>query len=183
MTNLTDLDEEEFEALCDATVLKYAAAAPPRVWHQMVMEWNWDSGLYFFRWLINNPATDRATALMIYWMGGPRIYKQVPDREAAQAAKDLYISLKSFDFIEKLEQKYCAGFFTNSQFAYDPAHDHSGFDWTKEYADKTVVREIPPLMFQKLSGEIVESPVGFTEGMPEPLTEQIDKLLEEYYDE
>ncbi|WP_046246846.1 DUF4274 domain-containing protein [Hymenobacter terrenus] len=180
---MEDLTEEEFEAKCDALVLEYAASASPRIWHQMVMDWNWDSGLYFFEWLLNNPSTDRATALMMYWMGGPRWFKQVADRAAAQASRSVFISLKSFDFSEALEQRYCAGYFTNSQFSFDPAHDSNGYDWTREYADKPAVREIPPLLFQKLSGEIVEPPVGFTEGLPEPLYQQLEALRDEYYDE
>lgn len=171
---------EEFEALCDAIVLEYAATTTPRIWHQMAMDWNWDSGLYFFQWLLNNPATDRATALMVYWMGGPRWYKQAANHTEAKA---LHISLKSFDFIEELEAKYLAGYFTNSQFAYDPAHDHDGYDWTKEYADTVAVREIPPIMFQKLAGEMVEKPKGFVEGLPEPLATRIDALTDAFLDE
>ena len=174
---------EEFEALCDATVLEYAASATPRIWHQMVMDWNWDSGLYFFQWLLNNPATDRATALMLYWMGGPRWFKQVANRTEAHATKDPYISLKFFDFSEELEAKYAAGYFTNSHFAYDPAHDHDGYDWTKEYADKVAVRAIPAIMFEKLSGETVEKPIGFVEGMPEPLATRIDAMIDAFFDE
>jgi hypothetical protein len=177
------MTEDEFDAKSATIVLDYAATASPRIWHQMAMDWNWDSGLYFFRWLLNNPATDRATALMMYWMAGPRWYKQVADHAAAQAAADLFISLDKFDFLESLEQKYCAGFFATNQFAYDPAHDHDGYDWTQEYTDTTAVREIPALLFQKLPGETVEKPWNFIEGLPKVITQQLDALYEQFEEE
>lgn len=43
-----------------------------------------------------------------------------------------------------------------------------------------MVREIPPVMFQKLEGEMVPEPEGFIEGMPPELYDLHDELCEKY---
>src|SRR5712691_6236599 len=46
--------------------------ATPDEWHQVAWNWNWDSGVEALQWIIRQPMCDRGTALLVYWMGGPR---------------------------------------------------------------------------------------------------------------
>jgi hypothetical protein len=52
-------------------ILDFAKNSTKEVQHQMAMEWNWDNYMEFIEWLINNPESDKATILMIYWKSGP----------------------------------------------------------------------------------------------------------------
>lgn len=172
--------EEDFDEIEDRLILEYVETASPKLLHQMAMEWNWDSSAPFLNWLANNPQTDKATALMLYWMSGPRYHKQYENAEAAQAG----IGYKSsgFDFSENLESKYLNGFFSNAQFSFDPnVKDHAGTTWTNEYADLKTVRNIPAIMFEKVDGKAVEPPADFIEGMPPDLYEKWETLYNEYY--
>ena len=85
-------------------------------------------------------------------MTAPRWRKQFASRE--EAARKEPWGLNDFDFVEELEQKYLAGFWTSNAIAAHPARDQDGYDWTGDYADKIAVREIPSLMFQKLEGGV-----------------------------
>ena len=172
--------EEDFEDIEDRLILEYAATASPKLLHQMAMEWNWDSPSPFLNWLADNPQTDKATALMLYWMSGPRYFKQYENAEAAQAG--MGYKSAGFDFSENLESKYLAGFYRNNQFSFDPTvEDHAGTTWTNEYADLKTVRNIPAIMFEKVEGQAVESPTAFVEGMPPDLYEQWETLYNAYY--
>lgn len=172
------ISEEDFEELCDKELLAYVSNATPVVWHQMAMEWNYDNSNAFFNWLINNKETDKATALMIYWMSDPNFAKQYINRDDVLNKASWYIN--DFDFIELLEQKLLNGFFSNSNFAYNPQKDHTGENWTEENPNTTKVREIPAELYKPLAGQIVPEPTNFTEGYPQDLINTFDKLYEEY---
>ncbi|MHC5354590.1 DUF4274 domain-containing protein [Myroides sp. LJL115] len=46
-------------------MIDFAKTQSTKVWHQMVMHWNWDNYTSFLNWLVDNPTTDKATILMI----------------------------------------------------------------------------------------------------------------------
>lgn len=170
------ISNEKVQALIDEIIIKYAEKQTPKIWHQMAMEWNETSA--FLNWLVDNPKTDKATALMIYWMSGPRFFKQFKDRETT---KDVIGYTTSFDFTENLENKYLSDFYKNIKFSFDPnTADYSGVIWADGYLDKPIVREIPTKMFEKLQGETIEEPQGFIEGMPPELYDILDELYEKY---
>lgn len=172
------ISQEEYDRLSDAIVLDYVKDAIPVVWHQMAMDWNYDNDNTFFNWLIDNPATDRATALMVYWMSAPRFSKQYLDRNDVLAKESWYIN--DFDFLERLESKLMSNFFANTNFAYNPKEDHTGTDWTAKYLDLKTVREIPIQLFQSLEGQIVPEPTDFIEGFPQDVIDQFDVLHDKY---
>ncbi|AZA98276.1 DUF4274 domain-containing protein [Chryseobacterium joostei] len=167
------ISNDEFQQLFDEMVIQFAEKQTPKIWHQMAMEWNETS--VFLHWLADNPNTDKATALMLYWMSGPRYFKQFKNREEAGS------NTSKFDLIENIESKYLNGFYNKQNFSFDPnTADFSGTVWVEEYLDKTIVREIPVIMFEKLEGEMVEEPEGFIEGMPPELYDLHDELCEKY---
>ena len=171
------LSQEQYDRMCNNMLIKYVENSTPVLWHQMAMDWNYDNCNTFFDWLINNRETDRATALMIYWMSAPRLSKQYANRAEVEEKESWY--LDDFDFIEALEDKLLSNFFVNSNFSYDPKHEHTGTDWTAEYLDKKTVRDIPTQLFEPLVGQIVPEPLNFIEGYPEDLMNEINQLGEE----
>lgn len=78
-----------------------------RAW---VLQYNWDDGLAPMWPLIQNPRTERGTALLIYWrMEGPFF-----EGEEGEGAR----------FHSEVEQKLKAGFFEGSAIRYDPVEDN-----------------------------------------------------------
>ena len=74
------ISDEKFEEIVNDIVLDYVKTANPEIWHQMAMEWNWDCSSAFLNWLVDNPKTDKATALMIYWKSAPKYWKKFKDK-------------------------------------------------------------------------------------------------------
>lgn len=172
------ISQEQYDHLSNQILLNYVRDATPVVWHQMAMDWNYDNENIFFNWLIENKETDRATALMIYWMSAPRFSKQYNNREEVLEKESWYID--DFDFIERLESKLMNGFFINSNFAYNPKDEHTGTDWTSEYLDLKTVRDIPTQLFEPLEGLIVSEANNFIEGFPPDVLEQFNALDNKY---
>jgi hypothetical protein len=134
-------------------IIEFAQNSTSDVWHQMIMDWNWDNFTGFFDWLIENHDTDKATILMIYWKSGPSKY------------------FKNKDIIEN---RYINAFYKKSEIAFDPKND-GGDDWTK-YIITTDT--IPEIMFNKLDGRNIPYPENFIEGIPEKLFYEIEELYE-----
>ena len=150
-------DDEALDDFFEEVLLKRIPDLSPKVWHQMVMEWNWDAYPSFLDWLIANPKTDKATILMIYWKSEPR-------------------HNNASDFVEKIEQQYLNGFYKQSNFLFNPKDD-VGEDWTAISSD-AYTRKIPDIMLQKVEGEKIPEPDHFIEGIPP----EIDNLIQELFD-
>ncbi|MBN9336516.1 MAG: DUF4274 domain-containing protein [Chryseobacterium sp.] len=170
------ITHEKFQQLFDEIVIRFAEKQTTKIWHQMAMEWNETS--VFLNWLADNPKTDKATALMMYWKSAPRYHKQFNDRE--DVLKKQSRAVAGFDFVEKIEKNYLNGFYETQNFEFNPKNDEQGYDWTSEYQDKPKVREIPEMMFEQLIGEQVKEPENFIEGMPPELYDLQDELYERY---
>lgn len=159
------MEEQKKNKLALEKFVSFVETQPTEVWHQMVMDWNWDNS-DFLNWFIQNPNTDKATILMIYWNSAPAW---------------------GFEGKEEIESKYIEGFYTHQQFYYDPTDDR-GIDWTTEYAQPDTSpkepKEIPEIMYQKLSGkEVSEPPREWIEGMPPDLFYEIEEILYDSEDE
>ncbi|TDQ09485.1 DUF4274 domain-containing protein [Pedobacter metabolipauper] len=141
----------------------------------MAMQWN--GSHQFLEWLVERPKTDLATAVMVYWMQGPRWWKQYHNKQELIEKGD---SAMGFDFTETLESKILSGFFKDQEFAFDPTKDDHGTIWANEYLDKLTVREIPPFLFRTLVGEEIEMPAGFEEGMPPDLVKKVQDVYDSY---
>jgi len=150
-------EDETLDDFFEEVLLKLVLNLSPKIWHQMVMEWNWDSNSSFLNWLVENPKTDKATILMIYWKSQPR-------------------HNKGFDFVEKIEKKYLNGYYKEPCFLFNPKDD-LGEDWTA-ILSSSHTRKIPEIMLKKLEGKKIPEPDNFIEGIPP----EIDDLFQELFD-
>ena len=149
------MEDIDIEQIANAKILDFAKSQPPKIWHQMVMDWNWDNYKTFLTWLIENPKSDRATIAMIYWKSNPT---------------------DNFAHKEHIESNFSNGFYKNQQFSFVPENDE-GDNWVS-YVSEEAKTAIPEIMFRKLQGENIAYPEGFIEGMPEKLFFEIEDLNE-----
>lgn len=164
----------EYDKQVDDLIADYLKTATPETMHQMAMDWNWDTSDHFFDFVVNNPATDKATILMVYWMAAPRFDKQFATKEES---KQKMGSDSMFELLDKIELNYQKEFYKSSKFYFDPnSEDHTGTIWAKQDLNIKTVRDIPQIMFQKLDGEIIEQNNNFDEGIPLELFEKIENL-------
>ncbi len=152
-------DDETLDDFFEEVLLKLIPNLSPETWHQMVMEWNWDSYSSFLNWLIKNPKTDKATVLMIYWKSAPRYNKD-------------------FGLVEKIEKQYLNGFYKQSNFLFNPKDD-VGEDWTVISSD-SYDRKIPDIMLKKVEGKKIAEPNDFIEGIPPGMHNLFQELFEVY---
>lgn len=111
-------------------------------------------------------------------MSAPRWFKKYENKEDC-LSKAAY-NLEAFEFIEELEDKVINGFYSINEIAFDPTNDIDNYDWTSDYLDEPVVKEIPTIMFQKLEGKIVDWPENYDEGLPVKYAQKIYDILDQY---
>jgi hypothetical protein len=150
------MKESEIVEMANRKIIEFAKNQESEVWHQMVMGWNWDNNTDFLDWLIDNPKTDKATILMIYW-------KSVPNERSKNK--------------KVIEERY-NNFYNNQKIAYNPKDDE-GTDWISEIINyDNSINTIPEIMFQKLEGKNINYPKDFIEGLPEDLFYEIENLYD-----
>lgn len=110
--------------------------------HAMAKKHNWDSGVDLLRKLIRDPATDRGTALLVYWHGRPEWYLQYSDRSEVPGYER-----EVFDLLQEIEEKYTSGFYRNARIYFDPRH-HQGRDLTGLYPQVKKKRSVPEIMLR-----------------------------------
>jgi len=150
------MEEKEIEKIAVNKIIDFAKTHSGKVWHQMMMDWNWDNYRPFIDWLIDNPDTDKGTILMIYWKSDPG---------------------SGFPGKKRLEEHYIKGYYPQQLFSFDPKNDE-GDDWTS-YVSAGQEHLIPQIMYQELHGEDIPYPKGFIEGMPEHLFDEIEDLYDQ----
>lgn len=166
---------EQYEQIQEKMIIEFLKNSDLKDRHRLVLGWNWDSGTNVLKWIANDPDTDKATALMLYWKSAPRYTKQYADR--GEALKHDTLAIDSFDLVEEIEKLFLSGLHKNHRFAFDPTND-GGTNWTTEYLDKPIKREIPSVMFEKLTGEDVQS--GYAEGWEEGIPPHICEKMREF---
>lgn len=149
------MEDNQIEQLAANKIIDFAKGQSSKIWHQMVMDWNWDNYKSFLNWLIENPESDQATILMIYWKSNPE--DEFPNKQL-------------------IENNFIKEFYKNHFFSFDPENDE-GDNWVS-YISEEVKKTIPAIMFRKLEGENVSYPEGFIEGMPEKLFYEIEDFYE-----
>ena len=169
---------QQFEEIENTIWLEFLNKATAIEIHKSIITSNWDGNGFLLNWIKDNPKVDKATILITYWMLTPRWIKQYHSRE--DCLKNASWVIDDFDLVEELEHKYINGFYTGNNIAEDPANDYHGYNWTNEYMEKTVVRDIPEIMYQKLEGVKIENTDDFDEGLPLHYTQRIYDLFEEY---
>jgi hypothetical protein len=115
--------------------------------HEQAKHYNWDNGMEGLYQIILDDNCDKATALMIFWMGRPEWDLQFENREDVDSFR-----LDEYDFLEYLQEEYLTGKFDDKQqLSFNPKDD-DGYDWTNQYPDlaKKFKRKIPDVMYQSI---------------------------------
>lgn len=127
----------------------FLRAATPQQRHTFVRRTSYDSGDATIRFVLDDPTTDRATALAAYWILGASYYSRyavaddVPDDERA-----------TWELLRSIEDRYAAGFWADRGIAFDPTDDDE-IDWTDDYG-APVARRVPDAMRRAVPGDLVD---------------------------
>ena len=173
---MTKITSEQYRQMMDELVIEFLKTASIEERHQLVSEWNYRSqgGINIQRWIANDPNTDKATALMLYWkrLPAPWYLKTYANRDEVH-----WTELDDFDLMEKIENFYLSGLYQNHSFAFDPSSNggNDGIDWTIKPSWIEAKREIPAIMFEKLMGREVPCSKDFDEGVPPHVWEEMKK--------
>lgn len=175
------LSEEEIDALEYKLLVEWLETVPTTDWHLFAQNWNYDNSKDILYWLVDNPRTERATALLIYWMLGARFFKQYAT--AAEARVQGAAVEKNWHLVHKLEANYLRGFYAAGPVGFNPAHDESpnanGYDWTADYQDEPAALAIPALLVQAVPG--IQPADNWTKDAVEGIPAHIWEELETHY--
>ncbi|MCL2097808.1 MAG: DUF4274 domain-containing protein [Bacteroidales bacterium] len=123
-------------------------------------------------YLKDDPTTEKATALLMYWLMHPRFSKQFDPNEAREKELEKFGEVY-FDLIEDLECKYAAGFYTVQTIGYDPYYDYSrdsGY-----FGEK---RRVPSIMNVPVYGKTIDTATYDREhGLQKGLTAELFAVI------
>ncbi|WP_409417277.1 DUF4274 domain-containing protein [Flavobacterium sp. PS2] len=112
--------------------------------HQFVQHWNYDDGIEPFDWIIKQKHCDKGTALCLYWFLQPDYFCKFANED--EAKED--INYESYKLIKEIEQRYCAGFYEDENFSFNPKDE-----FLDEYSN---TKCIPAEMLEKSNGAFFE---------------------------
>lgn len=164
---MKSMSESKFLEMTNSIWLEYLEQASASDLHGTACTKNYGdiyaggNGEWIFQWIVDSPTTERATALLMYWMLGPRAVT------------------RSFPLLDKLEHKLLANGFTVGDIGLDPANDHEEYDWTNEYTDMKKQRTIDSRLLQPVVGSTY-SRSDFEDGLPLHYAQKIEKILDEH---
>ena len=136
----------------------FLRAATPQQRHTFVRRTNYDGGDATIRFVLDDPTTDRATALAAYWILGACYYSRY-----ATAEETADYERPTWELLRSIEERYAAGFWADHGIAFDPTDDDE-IDWTDDYG-APVARPVPEVMRQAVPGELVDD-AGTEDGLP-----------------
>lgn len=162
-------EEADFDA-ADLLVRDFLRTATPQQRHAYVCGTNLDDGTALVEVVLDDPTTDRATALAAYWLLGAGYYAQYASVDDAADYER-----PRWELLRRIEDRFLAGEYADHGIGFDPTDD-DGDDWTEDYLDdEPVARAIPPAMLVAAPGEPVE---GETEdGLPLDVYERYAALV------
>ncbi len=171
---MNDEQLEQIEQQAWEMVREYLQGATKAQRHIFAARANYDDNAEAFRWLIDSPETDQATALLLYWNLGAAWYVQF---DSAEAAGDP----DTYQVLRLIEQRYASGFYETASIYFDP-YQGSGAR-PNEYPDIPVKVAIPAIMLRPSSGSehvnVEGDPEGYDEGLPFPIAEAVYALYED----
>ena len=146
------LDDAEFERLGDEWEQKTLSFCRENrnaeELHAFASTWNWDKGTWALQEILDNPACEAATALLIYWRSGPEFLRQYADRDAIAADPHALANLlDDFDFQKKIEDRYVAREFPVGSLSYDPSGPPDQLVGIYDGHREKFVRELPDIMY------------------------------------
>jgi hypothetical protein len=65
----------------DYWIIDWLSKRSPAYWHGLAIGWNWDDGVTPLHWIVQQPACDRATAALIFWLSSPDFHLKNEKRE------------------------------------------------------------------------------------------------------
>lgn len=136
----------------------FLTSATPQQRHTFVRRCNYDSGDAVVRFVLDDPTTDRATALAAYWILGASYYSRFTT--ADEVAED---ERPTWELLRTIEERYEAGFWADHGIAFDPTDDDE-IDWTDDYG-APVNRPVPDAMKRPVPGTLVDD-AGTEDGLP-----------------
>ncbi len=166
MVAINKITFSEFEKLESKVWEDFLENATNLEIYKSIITSNFDGNEVLLSWIKDNPTIDKAIILAAYWMSSPRWKKKFLNREDC-LEKEAH-GIAEFDFVEEIEFKYVNEFYQGEGIVFNPKNDVENYDWTNDYLDEIVVREIPEIMFKATTGDIeLESyPEDFDEGLP-----------------
>ena len=167
-------DSDTFDELMADLIIDYLKKHGPEERHKLIICWNFDNPKEVIQWIIEQNDTDKATALLIYWMMQPGFSKQFQNRDECASWY-----LEDYDIIQTIEHNYLSNFYQQQQLACDPKNDiySNGYDWTSDINREKMKVPIPEIMFTPLIGTTVENP-HWSEGIPDELQPVINRLCD-----
>jgi Domain of unknown function (DUF4274) len=85
--------------------------AKPDDWHRFAMGANWDFvPISTFRWIVEQPECDRATALLIFWLASPTFF--VEHRDRAKLTRD---ERELFDLVVAVRTRFMRSGYRRSE--------------------------------------------------------------------
>lgn len=115
--------------------LKVSSLKLPEERHQFVLYWNWDDGVKPLQWIVEQPDTDKGTALYIYWLSNPG---------------DVHVHSEIATLISTIENNVKTNFYKNENILFDPSNNHV-IDYPKVNKET-----IPEQMLKATKGKQVE---------------------------
>jgi hypothetical protein len=162
------ISESAFKRMEREVWVKCFATSTPRDWHQTVITknygdvYNGGDGEWIFQWILDNPLTEKATVLMMYWMLGPRLVT------------------KKHNVVDSAEYKLVNGFHKQHNFGFNPSCDHDEYDWVSEYQDEKKQRKIPEALKLAVTGDMPQRSDEFEDGLPTAYAQMVIDILDKY---
>ncbi|PJZ58066.1 DUF4274 domain-containing protein [Leptospira barantonii] len=91
--------------------------------HYALLEYDWDGGMKFVRWVAESPLCDLGTALAVYWKMCPFFYTQFQNEKEAELEGENV--RENFIFLKDLERRILSKEFQSENIQYDPANDET----------------------------------------------------------
>ncbi|MGW6128532.1 DUF4274 domain-containing protein [Cellulomonas sp. NPDC055163] len=146
--------------------------ATPQQRHTFVRGTNYDDGDALIRFVLDDPSTDRATALAAYWMLGAGFHTRFA---TATDAHDY--QRRTWELLRTIEDRYAAGFYADHGLGFDPTDD-DGASWTTEYDGLApVARPVPELMLRPAAGTPMVDDEDTEDGLPLDVYERYAALV------
>lgn len=144
-TQFTDEDWARFDAALDEETRKFCTETKvPEDLHVFVDTYNWDKGVRALSLVLDNPACEAATALMMYWKSAPEYYRQFASRDDVVGAG---ADAETYDLLSRIEAKFARGALLRGALSFDP-NGPDGWVGTYNNMRELFVRSLPAIMYE-----------------------------------
>ena len=83
-------------------IIDYLKKNFPKERQLLAIDWNFDNSKDVIKWIVEQPDTDKGTALFLYWYMNPQYFRQYENREDCK--KKASWLLEDYDIVETLEK-------------------------------------------------------------------------------